>query len=43
MNNLFNLRNKHNLEIEELTNILNEKYGTKYETHEIWEWEKPPS
>ncbi|WP_353423612.1 helix-turn-helix transcriptional regulator [Staphylococcus xylosus] len=39
MNNLFNLRKKHNLEIEDLAESLNEKYGSKYETHEIWEWE----
>lgn len=39
MNNLFNLRNKYNLEIDELTKILNDRYGTKYGTHEIWKWE----
>ncbi|MEM5397294.1 XRE family transcriptional regulator [Staphylococcus gallinarum] len=39
MNTLYNLRNKHNLDIEELTNKLNKIYGTKYEVHQLWEWE----
>lgn len=39
MHNLFNLRKKYNLEIHELTEILNNKYGTKFEVHELWEWE----
>ncbi len=39
MHILYNLRTKHNLEIDELAQQLNEKYGTKYEAHQIWEWE----
>ncbi|SUM32062.1 XRE family transcription regulator, putative [Staphylococcus gallinarum] len=39
MNTLYNLRNKHYLDIEELTNKLNKIYGTKYEVHQLWEWE----
>lgn len=39
MHNLFNLRKKYNLEIRELTEILNHKYGTKFEAHELWGWE----
>ena len=31
MHILYNLRTKHNLEIDELAQQLNEKYGTKYE------------
>lgn len=38
MHILYNLRTKHNLEIDELAQQLNEKYGTKYEAHQIWEW-----
>lgn len=30
MHILYNLRTKHNLEIDELAQQLNEKYGTKY-------------
>ncbi|ARB78680.1 transcriptional regulator [Staphylococcus lugdunensis] len=36
---LFNLRTKRNLEINELTDLLNKKYGTHYEPHQLWEWE----
>ena len=36
---LYNLRTKRHLEIEELAQQLNEKYGTHYEAHQIWEWE----
>lgn len=36
---LFNLRTKRNLEINELTELLNKKYGTHYEPHQLWEWE----
>lgn len=39
MHNLFNLRKKYNIEIHELTKILNNKYGTRFEVYEIWEWE----
>ncbi|MBO1217489.1 XRE family transcriptional regulator [Staphylococcus nepalensis] len=39
MKSLFNLRKKYKLEINELTNILNKKYGTSYEIHQLWEWE----
>nr|WP_217194010.1 helix-turn-helix transcriptional regulator [Staphylococcus pasteuri] len=39
MNTLYNLRNKRNLEIEELADKLNKIYGTKYEVHQLWEWE----
>ena len=33
---LYNLRTKRHLEIEELAQQLNEKYGTHYEAHQIW-------
>ena len=36
---LYNLRTKRHLEIEELAQQLNEKYGTHYEAHQSWEWE----
>ncbi|MCM3507956.1 XRE family transcriptional regulator [Staphylococcus capitis] len=39
MNNLHNIREKNNLEIKELVEDLNKKFGTKYEVHHIWEWE----
>ncbi|MHA4769075.1 helix-turn-helix domain-containing protein [Staphylococcus capitis] len=39
MNNLHNIREKNNLEIKELVEDLNKKFGTKYEIHHIWEWE----
>lgn len=39
MKSLINLRRKHKLEITELANILNKKYGTKYHTYQLWEWE----
>ena len=35
----FNLRTKRNLEINELTELINKKYGTHYEPHQLWEWE----
>ena len=36
---LYNLRKKRHLEINELTEILNKKYGTHYEPHQLYEWE----
>ncbi|GGI37225.1 hypothetical protein GCM10008141_16520 [Staphylococcus capitis] len=35
MNNLHNIREKNNLEIKELVEDLNKKFGTKYEVHHI--------
>ena len=32
---LFNLRTKRNLEINELTELINKKYGTHYEPHQL--------
>lgn len=39
MHILYNLRKKRNLEIEELAEQLNKRFGTHYEAHHVWEWE----